>query len=288
MEANSTAIMRECISVHVGQAGVQVGNACWELYCLEHAIQPDGHSVYSSNSIRGSDDSFDTFFSETGSGKHVPRAVLVDLEPTVVDEVRTGSYRDLFHPQTLITGKEDAANNFARGHYTIGNEMIGLVLDRIRLLADQCAGLQGFLIFHSFGGGSGSGFTSLLMQYLCVEYGKKTNLQFSIYPAPRISTAVVEPYNSVLATHNTLEYSDCSIVMDNEAVYGLCHRNLNVERPTYINLNRLIAQTVSSVTASLRFYGTINVHLREIQTNLVPYPRIHFPLLTYAPVISGR
>ena len=265
-----------------------MGNACWELYCLEHAIQPDGHSVYSSNSIRGSDDSFDTFFSETGSGKHVPRAVLVDLEPTVVDEVRTGSYRDLFHPQTLITGKEDAANNFARGHYTIGNEMIGLVLDRIRLLADQCAGLQGFLIFHSFGGGSGSGFTSLLMQYLCVEYGKKTNLQFSIYPAPRISTAVVEPYNSVLATHNTLEYSDCSIVMDNEAVYGLCHRNLNVERPTYINLNRLIAQTVSSVTASLRFYGTINVHLREIQTNLVPYPRIHFPLLTYAPVISGR
>lgn len=36
-------LQRECISVHIGQAGVQMGNACWELYCLEHGIQPDGH-----------------------------------------------------------------------------------------------------------------------------------------------------------------------------------------------------------------------------------------------------
>ncbi len=88
-----------------------------------------------------------------------------------LDEVRTGTYRQLFHPEQLITGKEDAgrciqwkiilflyiclyiiANNYARGHYTIGKEIVDLVLDRIRKLADQCTGLQGFLIFHSFGG----------------------------------------------------------------------------------------------------------------------------------------
>lgn len=66
----------------------------------------------------GSEDAFNTFFSETGAGKHVPRAVFLDLEPTVIDEVRTGTYRQLFHPEQLISGKEDAANNFARGHYT--------------------------------------------------------------------------------------------------------------------------------------------------------------------------
>ena len=133
------------------------------------------------------------FFSETGAGKHVPRCVMVDLEPTVtqmclsktffglfscslgsgvvdfwlraqcvsmfsmfalndlflytvgscnqvVDEVRTGTYRQLFHPEQLISGKEDAANNFARGHYTIGKEIVDLVLDRIRKLADNCTG----------------------------------------------------------------------------------------------------------------------------------------------------
>ena len=102
------------------------------------------------------------------------------------DEVRTGTYRQLFHPEQLITGKEDAANNYARGHYTIGKEIVDLVLDRVRKLADMCTGLQGFLIFHSFGGGTGSGFTSLLMERLSVDYGKKSKLEFSIYPAPQV------------------------------------------------------------------------------------------------------
>ena len=78
-------LQRECISIHVGQAGVQMGNACWELYCLEHGIQPDGQ-MPSDKTIGGGDDSFNTFFSETGAGKHVPRAVFVDLEPTVIGE----------------------------------------------------------------------------------------------------------------------------------------------------------------------------------------------------------
>jgi tubulin alpha len=48
------------------------------------------------------------------------RAVFIDLEPSVIDEIRTGTYRQLFHPEQLISGKEDAANNYARGHYTVG------------------------------------------------------------------------------------------------------------------------------------------------------------------------
>ncbi len=67
---------------------------------------------------------------------------VLSVQPTVIDEVRTGVYRQLFHPEQLISGKEDAANNFARGHYTIGKEIVDLALDRIRKLADNCTGLQ--------------------------------------------------------------------------------------------------------------------------------------------------
>uniref|UniRef100_A0A1I8A5P0 Tubulin alpha chain n=1 Tax=Steinernema glaseri TaxID=37863 RepID=A0A1I8A5P0_9BILA len=277
---------RECISIHVGQAGAQIGNACWELYCREHNIGRDGIVLEGENGEKVNNHSFNTFFSECNNGKYVPRAIYIDLEPTVLDEVRTGAFRQLFHPEQLISGKEDAANNYARGHYTIGKELIEQVLDRIRKQTENCLGLQGFLVFHSFGGGTGSGFSSLLMERLSVEYGKKSKLEFSIYPAPQVSTAVVEPYNSILTTHTTLEHSDCSFMVDNEAIYDICRRNLDIERPSYVNLNRLIAQIVSSITASLRFDGALNVDLTEFQTNLVPYPRIHFPLATYAPVMS--
>ncbi|RWW20058.1 hypothetical protein GW17_00015853 [Ensete ventricosum] len=215
--------MREIISIHIGQAGIQVGNACWELYCLEHGIQPDGImprslSLHTISSLTPAVYAFNTFFSETSAGKHVPRAIFVDLEPTVIDEVRTGTYRQLFHPEQLISGKEDAANNFARGHYT----------------------------------------------------------------------AVVEPYNSVLSTHSLLEHTDVAVLLDNEAIYDICRRSLDIERPTYTNLNRLISQVISSLTTSLRFDGAINVDVTEFQTNLVPYPRIHFMLSSYAPVISAE
>lgn len=162
----------------------------------------------------------------------MPRSLYIDLEPNVIDEVRNGPYRSLFHPETLVTGKEDAASNCsssfiglhvptscfffsldARGHYTIGKEQIDVVMDKVRRLADNCSGLQGFFVFHSFGGGTGSGFGALILERLSTDYGKKSKLEFSVYPAPTLANSVVEPYNSVLTTHTTLEHSDCSFMV---------------------------------------------------------------------------
>ena len=161
-------------------------------------------------------------------------------------------------------------------------------MDKVRRLADNCSGLQGFFVFHSFGGGTGSGFGALLLDRLSTDYGKKSKLEFSVYPAPKTSNSIVEPYNSVLTTHTTLEHSDCSFMVsvankigrtviykhrvqvDNEAIYDICKKNLGIASPSFTNLNRLIAQVVSSVTASLRFDGSLNVDLNEFQTNLVP------------------
>jgi tubulin alpha len=286
------------------QAGAQVGNALWELLCLEHGIQPDGTLAEPAPRLPGpaaaaaalpisprprsaavGSDSTHVFFSE-GAGKLVPRALHVDLEPSVLDEIRAGTYRQLFSPAQLFDGKECAANNYARGRYTLGKPMIDEAVHRIRRIAERCDSLQGFMLFASTGGGTGSGFSALLLSRLATEFGKKTRMAFSVVPSPRVSTAVVEPYNTLLAAQSLLELTDVDVMFDNEAAYRVASGPLGVEAPGYTDLNRVIAQVVSSLTTSLRFEGALNVDLAEFQTNLVPYPRIHFMLTAAAPLIT--
>lgn len=279
---------RQVISVHIGQAGVQMGNSVWNLYGSEHGIGKDGRVMegQADNGLCQADHS--TFYKETTAGKYIPRTVMVDLEPTVVDQVRSGAERNLYHPDQLISGKEDAANNYARGYYTEGRPFVEKVADGVRLFAESCNGVQGFMLFHSMGGGTGSGLTSAVAENLKHDYAKKSHLEVLVYPAPRVSTAVVEPYNAMLVSHKTLDTMDCAFMVDNEAIYNISAGKLDVERPTYSNLNRVVSQVVSSITASLRFPGVLNVDINEFQTNLVPFPRVHFPLLAYAPLTSAQ
>merc|ERR1711912_213252 len=109
----------------------------------------------------------------------------------------------------------------------------------------------------------GSGLGCLLLERLSVDYGKKSKISFTVWPCPQVSTAVVEPYNCVLCVHSLLEHTDVTNQVDNEALYDICRRSLDIERPTYTNLNRLVAQCISSLTASLRFDGALNVDVTD-------------------------
>merc|ERR1712048_1028791 len=235
-----------------------------------------------------SDTYFTTFFEETGTGQFVPRQITVDLEPSVVDDVRTGDWAQMFHPEFLLNGKEDAANNFARGHYTVGKEILDQVNDRLRKLVDNSQNVQGFIINHAVGGGTGSGLGALILERIAVDYRKKSKIGFEIYPAPNISTCIVEPYNAMLSTHWLLDHTEVSVVLDNEAIYAICQKQLDTDRPSYLELNQVIAKVISSMTASLRFDGELNVDLGDFQTNLVPFPRLHFMTTALAPVISKK
>jgi len=280
-------MVREIISVAIGQGGIQLGNAIWAQYTTEHKINNRG-TMEPEDKAELTNDDFKTFFEETAAAQFVPRNIYVDLEPTVMDDVRRGPCGGLFHPEYLVNAKEDAANNFARGHYTVGKEMMDIVSDRLRKLVDNSENVQGFMATHSVGGGTGSGMGMLILERLAVDYRKKSKIGFEIYPSPNISTCIVEPYNGLLSTHWLLDHTDVSLVLDNEALYDICQKKLDIKRPSYTNLNNIICKVVSSMTAAIRFDGELNVDMNEFQTNLVPFPRLHFMTTSLAPVLSEK
>merc|ERR1712223_1910377 len=98
---------------------------------------------------------------------------------------------------------------------------------------------------------------------------------------------VVEPYNAVLSSHQLLENSDETFIIDNEALYNISHNVLKQDAPTYADLNYLISCVMAGVTASLRFPGKLNGDLRKLGVNLVPFPRLHFFLISQAPLMKA-
>merc|ERR1719445_697956 len=145
---------REVISFHAGQCGNQIGAAFWKIACKEHGVGNDGDYVGDKDDQL---ERVDVFFSESGGGKYVPRAINFDLEVGVLDTIKSSPLGGVFKPNNMVAGQSGAGNNWAKGHYTEGAELIDSVLDVVRKEAEGCECLQGFQITHSLGGGTGSG-----------------------------------------------------------------------------------------------------------------------------------
>lgn len=275
---------REVLSIHIGQAGIQLGNELWKLYCFEHGVAENGQSAsFGDNSC---ETGRNTFFEEIHGDRYVPRSIFIDTESIILDEICQSKYKGLFDPDNIFDGKESAANNFVRGYHTLGNKMIEPVSEKIRRIIERTNNMQGIFICHSFGGGTGSGFSAKLMDSLMDNYPRMSKLQVAVYPAPSISSTIVEPYNAVLTTHSTLDQVDCAFMFDNQALYDITRKKLSTGSPTYSHLNQLMSQVLSGITTSLRFDGALNVDIDDFRTNLVPYPRIHFPVASYAPILN--
>lgn len=226
------------------------------------------------------------YFNEAHGGRFVPRAVLVDLEPGVLDAVRSGPFGQLFRPDNFIFGQSGAGNNWARGFYTDGAELVDSALDIVRKEAEGCDCMQGFQVTHSLGGGTGSGLGTLLMSRIREEYPDRIMSTFSVMPSPKVSDVVVEPYNATLSMHQLIENTDSVMCIDNEALYDICFRTLKLATPTYGDLNQMVSVALSGMTCCLRFPGQLNSDLRKLAVNLVPFPRLHFFMCSFAPLTS--
>ncbi|KAI4902599.1 hypothetical protein NFI96_032917 [Prochilodus magdalenae] len=275
--------MREIVHIQAGQCGNQIGAKFWEVISDEHGIDPTGNYVGDSDLQL---ERISVYYNEASSSKYVPRAILVDLEPGTMDSVRSGAFGHLFRPDNFIFGQSGAGNNWAKGHYTEGAELVDSVLDVVRKECENCDCLQGFQLTHSLGGGTGSGMGTLLISKVREEYPDRIMNTFSVVPSPKVSDTVVEPYNATLSIHQLVENTDETYCIDNEALYDICFRTLKLATPTYGDLNHLVSATMSGVTTSLRFPGQLNADLRKLAVNMVPFPRLHFFMPGFAPLTA--
>jgi len=275
--------MREIVHLQTGQCGNQIGAKFWEVISAEHGISPSG-------SYEGDSDlqleRIHVYYNEATGGKYVPRAILTDLEPGTMDSVRCGVMGPLFRPDNYIFGKNGAGNNWAKGYYTEGAEIVDKVLDVVRKEAEGCDMLQGFQLTHSLGGGTGSGMGSLLLAKIREEYPDRIMNTFSVVPSPKVSETVVEPYNATLTVHQLVENTDETFCIDNKALHDICSNQLKLQTPTYGDLNHLVSAAMSGITTCLRFPGQLNADLRKLAVNMVPFPRLHFFMPGFSPVVS--
>ncbi|KAL0267597.1 UNVERIFIED_CONTAM: hypothetical protein PYX00_009825 [Menopon gallinae] len=261
--------MREIVHLQAGQCGNQIGSKFWEVISEEHGINPKGF-----------------YFGDSHLQLERINAILIDLEPGTMCSSRNSRCGQMFRPDNFIFGQTGAGNNWAKGHYTEGAELVDAVLDIVRKECEGCDCLQGFQLTHSLGGGTGSGLGTLLISKIREEYPDRIMNTFSVVPSPKVSDTVVEPYNAALSFHQLVENTDETYCIDNEALYDICCRVLNLPTPSYGDLNHLVSFTMSGVTTCLRFPGQLNADLRKLAVNMVPFPRFHFFMPGFAPLTS--
>lgn len=271
--------------VQLGQCGNQIGAKFWETICDEHSLNQRGEFIGDKeNSLCL--DRIHVYFNQNQAGNYKPRAVLVDLERPTIDSICTGPYGHLFDPKNISCGEGGAGSNWAKGFYSEGAEMMDRVLDQVRKEVETCDHLQGFQFTHSLGGGTGSGMTSMLYIKLLEEYPDRVTANYSVVPSPKVTQSCCEPYNAVLCLKQFTTGTPISCLMDNEALYDICSRTMKLSTPTYGDLNNLVASVMSGISCGTRFPGLLNADLRTLGVNLIPFPRLHFVMTGYAPLLA--
>ena len=248
---------REVINVNVGQCGCRVNSTFWQEICKEHSISHNGTYVGSMSNEEEyieklgnigtyfrelqDDPLSDCSNSHDSSLKLVPRTVFVDGDESTIDSIRSSKFGQLYNMDSFVWGYNSNGNNFAKGKYGDGEDLVEPTLDAIRSEVESCDGLQAINITHALGGGTGSGVTDKLITEMINNGLKdKCKISFTVFPNGKASDIIVEPYNCILGMNSLIERMDGIFTMDNEAIYGISKKIMRFKQPSFHNLVTLL------------------------------------------------
>jgi tubulin gamma len=268
----------------VGQCGNQIGSEFWKQLCREHGISPNG--ILEDFATHG-DDRKDVFFYQADDDHYVPRALLLDLEPRVVNSIQTSAHRQLFNQENVFVSPEGggAGNNWASG-YSQGERFHDILMDMVDREADNSDSLEGFVLSHSIAGGTGSGMGSYILEKLNDHFPKKLIQTYSVFPNwDNQSDVVVQPYNSLLTIKRLTLNADSVVVLDNTALAKIAVDRLKIVNPTVSHMNSIVSTVMAASTTTLRYPGYMNNDLVGLVASLIPTPRCHFLMTGYTPLV---
>lgn len=306
--------MSQFITIQVGQCGNQIGSAFWPLVLHEYGIQTTSSEInflktqknYNKN-INDLCDAFNSFFyvpkfnsdlafktvSELVSAKVKARAVLIDMEDSVVARFKQGPLRNLFDQTCTVTNYPGSANNWAVGYHTHGGNYHDEISETIRKTVEKCDCLHGFLITHSLGGGTGSGLGTATLKILADNYNHVDRFVSCVYPAGT-EDVITSPYNVLLATKQLTDFATCVFPAENKALQDICYGHTkkkensdqakyNASCRPFQDMNSIIVNMLLHLTSGSRFSGSLNTDMNELATNLVPYPNLHYIFSSVSP-----
>ena len=279
---------REIISLQVGQCGNQVGSEFWRRLCAEHGIGLDG-ALLSPDPIG---DRKDIYFTQSDSGRYTPRAILVDLEPRVIQGIQRSDLSGLFSPESLFIHPDGggAGNNWAAG-YEIAASVADRLAEMVNREAEACDNFAGVTLTHSIAGGTGSGVGSYLLEHIRAEFPKKYIQTYSVFPAQGPqgeSDVVVQSYNGVLAMQRLITQADACFIVDNTAIARIAGEQLRLAQPSVEQTNSIVARVLAATSATMRFPDAIYATLPALLSQLIPIEPLHFLSLGYTPIaVSG-
>ncbi|SJL04420.1 Tubulin gamma chain [Armillaria ostoyae] len=277
---------REIVTVQLGQCGNQMGSVYWQRLCAEHGINKEG--ILEEWATEGGDRK-DVFFYQADDEHYIPRAILVDLEPRVINNILASPYANLYNPENIFVSKDGggAGNNWAQG-YAAGERIYEEVMEMIDREAEGSDSLEGFMLMHSIAGGTGSGLGSFLLERLNDKFPKKLIQTYSVFPNAQEGDVVVQPYNSILTLKRLVNHADSVVVLDNGALARISADRLHVQTPTFDQTNQLVSTVMAASTQTLRYPGYMNNDLVGIIASLIPTPRCHFLMTSYTPFTSDQ
>lgn len=224
--------MTQNITIQIGQCGNQIGCRFWDLALREHS---------NLNKKAQFDEAMSTFFRNVdirnksdvveipvGKGtekiRHLrARAVLIDTEEGVVNEIMKGPLSEVFDHRQYVTDVSGAGNNWAVGHMHYGEKYADSIRELVRKNAEPCDSLESFFIMHSMGGGTGSGLGTAVLKLLADDYKEVHRFVVACYPSAD-DDVITSPYNCVLAMKQLTDYADCVIPIDNQSLINIVNK----------------------------------------------------------------